>query len=284
VKPCSFSYHRPDTIGGAVALLAELAPAGGRILAGGQSLVPMMAYRMAQPPHLIDINRISELVGIATENGVLRIGAATRHAALGKPVCGGTLGAMLPFIAGHIAHAPIRNRGTFGGSLANADPASEWCTLLATLGGTVESHGAAGPRRIEAAAFFAGVMATALGEDEILTAASLPVLPGYHWGFYEINRRAGDYAMAMCLTVYRLQDGVMRDVHLGIGGAEAVPRRLPEAEFELTGHAPGEAAFAAAARAAAAAIDPMTDHNMSADFRRHLVRAAAHRALRRSVA
>jgi carbon-monoxide dehydrogenase medium subunit len=284
VKTCGFTYHRPESVAAAVALLAELAPRGGRILAGGQSLVPMMAYRMAQPGHLIDINRIAALAGVSVEAGVLRIGAATRHAVFSKPVCGGALGTMLPFISGHIAHAPIRNRGTFGGSLANADPASEWCMVLAALDGSVEAQGTERNRQIPAAAFFNGVMATALRDDELLTAARLPVLHGYQWGFYEINRRAGDYAMAMCLVAYRLQDGLMTDVHLGIGGAEAFPRRLKEAEAALNGQPAGAQVFARAADAAVTVLDPMTDHNMSADFRRHLVRTAVTRALAGSVA
>jgi carbon-monoxide dehydrogenase medium subunit len=284
VKTCAFTYHRPDTIAAAVGLLAALAPVGGRILAGGQSLVPMMAYRMAQPAHLIDINRVAELDFVSAGETVLRIGAAVRHAAFGQPVCSGALGAMLPVIARHIAHAPIRNRGTFGGSLANADPASEWCTLLATLDGRVEAQGRDGAREIAAAAFFGGVMTTQLRDDELLTAASLPILRGYQWGFYEINRRAGDYAMAMCLVAYRLRDGVMADAHLGIGGAEAFPRRLTLAEFVLNGERPDGAIFARAAEAAAAALDPMTDHNMSAAFRRHLVQTAVSRALSGSLA
>lgn len=279
MKPCDFIYHRPDTIAAAVALLAEFAPAGGRILAGGQSLVPMMAYRMAQPSHLIDITRIAALSGVQVTGQTLRIGAATPHRHFAKPVCGGALGEMLPHIAAHIAHAPIRNRGTFGGSLANADPASEWCTLLATLDGSVEAAIRTGTRHIPAADFFTGVMATALPEDALLTAAFLPILQDYRWGFYEISRRAGDYAMAMCLAAYRLQDGVMTDAHLGIGGAEATPRRLPHAESALNGQPPGETAFTAAADAASASLDPMTDHTMTADFRRHLVRTAITRAL-----
>jgi carbon-monoxide dehydrogenase medium subunit len=279
VKTGSFIYHRPADVAAAVALLGELAPAGGRILAGGQSLVPMMAFRMAQPLHLIDINGIAGLAGVRVEGDSLRIGAATRHAALARPVCGGALGAMLPHVARHIAHAPIRNRGTFGGSLANADPASEWCLLLATLGGVVEVLGPAGGRAIPAAGFLQGVMATALREDELIVAARVPVLRDDRWGFYEINRRAGDYAMAMCLVACRLEAGVMRDVRLGVGGAEAYPRRIAAAEAALEGAAPGEGACRSAAAAAAAALDPMTDHGMSADFRRHLVGTAVARAL-----
>jgi len=278
VKACSFSYHRPESVDSAVAMLAALAPAGGRVLAGGQSLVPMMAYRMAQPAHLIDVSRFAELQKIEAGPAGLRIGAGVRHAVLRR----GAGGEMLAFVAGHIAHEPIRNRGTFGGSLANADPASEWCCVLAVLGGVVEARNAAGVREIPAAGFFAGVMSTALAEDELLTSVALPDLAGWRWGFYEVSRRAGDYALAMCLVAWRLEDGVMRGVRLGIGGAEAVPRRLPAAEAVLEGAAPGDAVFARAADAAAAGIDPMTDHNVGAAFRRDLARAAVRRALARA--
>ena len=127
-------------------------------------------------------------------------------------------------------------------------------------------------------------MTTQRRDDELLTAATLPVLQGYHWGFYEINRRAGDYAMAMCLVAYQLQDGVMTNTHLGIGGAEAFPRRLRQVESALNGTPAGAKIFARAADVAAAEIDPMTDHNMPADFRRHLVRTAILRALAGSLA
>lgn len=283
MKPSEFTYHRPPNVGAALALLAAYAPIGGRILAGGQSLVPMMAYRMAQPSHLIDITAITELRGMAIWGDTLIINAGTRHAAFNRPVCAGPLGAMLSFVSRHIAHAPIRNRGTFGGSLANADPASEWCTLMITLGGAACVQNLAGSRLVAATDFFTGIMSTALAEDEILTAAHLPMLDGYAWGFYEISRRAGDYAMAMCLVAYRLEGGVMRDVHIGIGGAEAVPRRMPSAEAALTRRAPSAQCFAAAADAAADLLDPMTDHNVTAGFRRDLVRAAVGRALARSV-
>ncbi|MDE8346137.1 MAG: FAD binding domain-containing protein [Acidocella sp.] len=283
MKPCAFIYHRPSGLPEALALLAAHAPTGGRVLAGGQSLVPMMAYRMAQPSHLIDINHIATLQGAAMQNGALVIGTTTRHAAFKTGICPGPLGAMLGFVSSHIAHGPIRNRGTFGGSLANADPASEWCLVMVTLGGRVMLQHASGTRMVAAGDFFTGVMATALADDEMLTEAHLPWGQGDQWGFYEISRRAGDYALAMCLVVYRLDNGLMRDVRLGIGGAEATPRRLAAAEAILAGQAPTGPNFIQAADAAAAMLKPMTDHNVTALFRRDLVRAAVRRALHHSL-
>ncbi|HVH82339.1 MAG TPA: FAD binding domain-containing protein, partial [Stellaceae bacterium] len=127
MKPAPFSYHRPTTLGDALALLTELAPHDGRVLAGGQSLVPIMAFRLARPAHLIDINAIAALDELAIRNDRLCIGARVRHSAFDRPVCQGPLGAMLVGVVRHIAHYPIRLRGTFCGSLAHADPAAEWC-------------------------------------------------------------------------------------------------------------------------------------------------------------
>jgi carbon-monoxide dehydrogenase medium subunit len=144
MKPASFRYHAPKTVDAAVALLAELAPEDGRILAGGQSLVPIMNFRLASPAHLIDINGIAELGRIRVEGGALVIPAGVRHAAFEKPVTDGALGALLAEVAQHIAHYPIRRRGTFCGSLAHADPASEWCMTAVTLGATLTARSVRG--------------------------------------------------------------------------------------------------------------------------------------------
>ncbi len=280
MKPAPFRYHAPRSVDEAVALLAELAPDDGRVLAGGQSLVPTMAFRLARPAHLIDINGIAELARIAVGDGVVRIGACVRHAAFEGAAVPGVTGALLRKVVRNIAHHPIRTRGTFCGSLANADPASEWCCATAALDGVVIARSARGTRRIAAADFHLGLMTTALAEDELIVAAELPLLPaGTHAGFVEFSRRAGDFAIAMALATYRLQDGAMTDARLAIGGAEACPRRIAAAEEALRGRAPGPAAFNEAAEAAAAAIDPLEDHNNSADFRRGLVRTLVRRAL-----
>jgi aerobic carbon-monoxide dehydrogenase medium subunit len=285
MKPAAFRYHAPKTVDEAVAVLAKVAPEDGRVLAGGQSLVPTMAFRLAKPAHLVDINGVAGLDRVAVENGKLVIGACVRHAAFDKPVCDGPLGRLLANVVRHIAHYPIRNRGTFCGSLANADPASEWCLLLAALDGEVVAKSARGERVIAARDFFKGIMTTALAEDELLTQARLPLLPaGTRCGFYEFSRRAGDFAIAAAIGLYRIDGGKMAGARLAVGGAEPLPRRIAEAERALEGAEPGDAAFRAAAAAATAAIDPMEDIINSAEFRRDLVLAVTRRALERAAA
>jgi len=280
MKPAAFRYHVPRSTDEAVAMLAEFAGDDGRILAGGQSLVPTMAFRLARPGHLIDINGIAELARLEVADGRLAIGACVRHAAFHRPVVEGPLGALLSDVARHIAHYPIRMRGTFCGSLAHADPASEWCLVAATLDAELVALSARGERVIPAAAFLEGVMTTALADDELLAQARLPVLaPGTKFGFQEFNRRAGDFAIGMVLATARLDGGAIADAHIGVGGAEDRARRIEAAEQALNGKAPGDAAFRAAADAAADAVDPMEDINTSAGYRRDLVRTLTRRAL-----
>src|SRR4051812_32596162 len=166
MKPASFEYHAPKTIDEAVRLLAELAPQDGRVLAGGQSLVPTMAFRLARPAHLIDINAVAGLDRLAVRDGALRIGARGRHADFHRPVGEAPLGRMLAAVVRHIAHHPIRLRGTFCGSLAHADPAAEWSLVAATLDAELVAVSAAGERRIGARDFFRGAMETALAPQE----------------------------------------------------------------------------------------------------------------------
>ena len=283
MKPAPFEYHAPRSVEDAVAILAEVAAEGGRVLAGGQSLAPAMAFRLARPAHLVDINRIDGLGRIAVGSAALTIGATARHAAFHAPVAAGPLGALLSAVVRHIAHYPIRVRGTFCGSLAHADPASEWCLVAATLDAEIAARSAAGPRRIPAGAFFEWAMTTALADDELVVAADLPLLPDdARWGFCEFSRRAGDYALAMALAVYRLRDGAMDEPRIGLGGVEARPRRLAAAEAELRGRPPGAAAFAAAAEAAAAHADPMEDNQAGAVYRRELAEVMVRRALERA--
>jgi len=285
MKPAVFRYHAPKTIDEAVALLAEFAADDGRVLAGGQSLVPTMAFRLAKPAHLVDINGVEALNRIAVAGGKLVIGACVRHAAFHRPVCDGPLGKLLTAVVHHIAHYPIRNRGTFCGSLAHADPASEWCLVLATLDGEVVAKSARGERIIAARDFFKGIMTTALRDDELLVEARLPLLPAdTRCGFYEFSRRAGDFALAAALGLYRLDGGKIAQPRLALGGVEVSPRRIAQAEGALEGAAPGDKTFRAAAQAAMSAIDPMEDIINSAEFRRDLVLAVARRALERAAA
>jgi carbon-monoxide dehydrogenase medium subunit len=283
MKPAPFIYHVPKSLDEAVKILAEVAPKDGRVLAGGQSLVPIMAFRLAKPTHLVDINNVAGLDKIAEDTKFLTIGACVRHAAFHKPVTGNPLGTLLSNVAHHIAHYPIRMRGTFCGSLAHADPASEWCLVAATLDATFIARSTHGERAIAAKQFFTGIMSTTLAEDELLVEARLPLLPNdARFGFNEFSRRAGDFAMAASLVTYRLQAGKMADARVGLGGAEASPRRIGEAEAALNGQTAGDKAFRAAAEAAAGAIDPLEDHQTTAEYRRDLVRAVVRRALESS--
>jgi carbon-monoxide dehydrogenase medium subunit len=280
MKPAAFIRHVPKTLDEAVKILAEVAPQDGRVLAGGQSLVPIMAFRLAKPAHLVDINEVAGLDALTIDGKTLTIGARVRHGAFHKPVVDGPLGALLAHVVRHIAHYPIRMRGTFCGSLAHADPASEWCLVAATLDATMIAASTRGERAIAANAFFSGIMSTALADDELLARVKLPRLAtGTRFGFNEFSRRAGDFAMSAALVTYRLDGGRIADAHVGVGGAEPHPRRIAEAEVALNGQAPGDVVFRAAADAAAEAVEAMEDHQTTAEYRRDLVRAVVRRAL-----
>jgi carbon-monoxide dehydrogenase medium subunit len=285
MKPAPFRYHAPKTIEEAVATLAEVAGEDGRVLAGGQSLVPIMAFRLARPLHLVDINGVEALERLAVDGDRLSIGACVRHAAFHKPVVEGPLGRLLCQVVRHIAHYPIRTRGTFCGSIAHADPASEWCLVAAALGADMVARSASGARTVPAKDFFRGIMTTALKDDELLTEVRLPILPAdTRFGFYEFNRRAGDFALGMALVTLRLRNGVISEPRVAVGGVEPQPRRIAQAEQALTGRAPDARAFEAAAAAAAAAVEPLDDAATSAAYRRDLVRTVTRRALEQAIA
>jgi len=255
------------------------------VLAGGQSLVPIMAFRLARPGHLVDINGVAALRRLAVDGDRLSIGACVRHAAFHKPVVDGPLGRLLATVVRHIAHYPIRTRGTFCGSIAHADPASEWCAVAIALDADMIARRAGGTRTIPAQDFFRGIMTTALDEDEILVEVRLPILPAdTRFGFYEFNRRAGDFALAMALVTYRVEDGMISAARVAVGGVESQPRRIAQAEQVLAGRPPDQAAFEAAAAAVAAAVDPLDDATTSASYRRDLAQTVTRRALEQAAA
>jgi carbon-monoxide dehydrogenase medium subunit len=285
MKPARFRYHAPKTIEEAVDTLAEVAADDGRVLAGGQSLVPIMAFRLARPAHLVDINGVDALRRLAVDGERLCIGAGVRHATFHKPVIDGPLGWLLAAVVRHIAHYPIRTRGTFCGSIAHADPAAEWCLVAAALEAAMVARSAGGTRIIPAQDFFRGIMTTALNEDELLTEVRLPILPAdSRFGFYEFNRRAGDFALAMALVTFRLQDGVIWEPRVAVGGVEPQPRRMVDAERALAGRAAERTAFEASAVAVTSAIDPLEDAVTSATYRRDLARTVTRRALEQAAA
>ena len=285
MKPAPFLHHEPRTVREALALLADVAPQDGRILAGGQSLVPAMALRLARPTHLVDINRIAGVDRLAVEDKALSIGPCVRHAAFHRPIGEGPLGPLLSTVVRHIAHYPIRTRGTFCGSLANADPASEWCLVAATLDTVLVAESTRGRRNTGAAEFFQGFLTTALDPDELLVEARLPLLSNEtRFGFNEFSRRAGDFALAMTLATFELKDGVIGNPRIGNGGVEAAPRRIAEAEACLAGRPPSREVFREAAESAAEAVSPIEDSAEAIAYKRDLVRAVTFRALAQAAA
>lgn len=279
MKPAAFRYFAPRTLEEALELLAEHGEEG-KVLAGGQSLVPAMNFRLARPAALIDINRVDGLDYVREEEGAVRIGALARHARFEAPVADGPLGAFLPRVARHIAHLPIRTRGTFAGSIAHADPASEWCLVAATLDAELVIVSRHGSRTLRPDKYFIGALTTALDADELLTEVRLPML-GEDWrtGFAEFSRRAGDYALAMCAALLRFEQGRVVEARIGVGGAADRPQRIAAGEQLLIGSEAGADVRREAGKIAAAAIEPLEDIHASAEYRRDLVRAMVGRAL-----
>lgn len=279
MKPARFSYEAPTTVAETLAALAARGE-DAKLIAGGQSLAPMMNMRLAQPAHLIDINGVAELAGIAREGDRLRIGALVRHATLARDATVRAAAPLLAAAAATIGHYAVRTRGTLGGSLAHADPAAQLPLVCVTLDAELEACSARGVRRLAATDFFQSIFTTALASDELLAAVRLPVAaPGDGWSFRLLARRAGDFALvAVAATLRRRPDGLVGDVRLGIGGIASVPARLERAlPAGLDPGAPGWAAAAAAAVAAAAEIEE--SERVSADYRRELVAALTEDAL-----
>jgi aerobic carbon-monoxide dehydrogenase medium subunit len=298
MKPGSFRYARAGSLAEAIALLAA-APGETKLLAGGQSLVPMLNMRLVRPAVLVDVHGLAELTGITPmADGGLRIGALTRHAELAAASAVIERAPLLAEAARHVGHAAIRNQGTLGGSLAHADPAAELPAALLALDARIHVTGPRGTREIAADAFFLGLLTTALEADEILTAIEFPAQPP-GWGFVEIARRPGDFALAGVAAVVHVghpltlpspprggeEEARRREVVRLVGFAVGDrPLRLSSAERVLTG-APLDAATAARAGGAAGRdCDPPSDVHGSADYRRHLATVLTERALLQAAA
>jgi carbon-monoxide dehydrogenase medium subunit len=278
VKPAPFTYERVDTALEAVERLRELGP-DAKVLAGGQSLVPMMNFRLARPPALVDITRAHELRGVRRSGPQLRIGALTTHAEVehaGAELDGGY--EVLRRAAKWVGHAPIRARGTFGGSLAHADPAAEWCMLAVALDATLEVVRSSGTREVPVGEFLLGYFTTALEPDEVLGAVRFPA-PCRRAAIEEFARRHGDFAL-VAVAVTLPDDGPPRVV---IGGVDAVPVRARDAERIVAESQADPECFADAGRAAAAEIEPGSDVHAGAEYRRELTAVLVHRALARAV-
>ncbi|ODN72324.1 FAD binding domain-containing protein [Methylobrevis pamukkalensis] len=285
MKPAAFAYLAPTTLAEALEMIDRIGD-DGKILAGGQSLVPAMNFRLARPGTLVDINGVAGLSGISGDSARgISIGALTRHAAFHTPPFSGPLADLLAKVVRNIAHYPIRQRGTFGGSLSHADPASEWCLVTATLGATLHIASLTGTREVAAADFFRGTFTTALQPSEILVRIDLPPLgAGWGTGFYEFSRRKGDFALAMALTALRIEGGTIREARLGVGGVADRALRLAKTEAFLVGQPAHAETFAAAAAMAQDSIDVSEDIHAGADYRRDLLGTVIRRALAEAAA
>jgi carbon-monoxide dehydrogenase medium subunit len=279
MKPAPFEYARPESVAEAVALLAER-PSEAKILAGGQSLVPMMNFRMARPDLLIDINRLSELDYHRIEGGELVIGALVRHATLRASELVRDACPLMAEAYQDVAHGPIRNRGTLCGNLCHADPASEMPAVMLATEATLVLRSSRGERRLPAEAFFLGTYETAVEEDELLIEIRIPVAPdGQGWSFEEISVRKGDFAMVGVATTLAISGGGVIGASISLCGVGDRAQRLRSVEASLIGAVPEEDIFTQAAAAAAAAVDPQSDIHADADYRRDLVRALVGRTL-----
>ena len=279
MKPVAFDYIMADCVDAATATLAG---AGGdaKIIAGGQSLVPMLNFRLLRPSILVDINRIPGLAFIADDSNVIRIGALTRHHRLEtSPV----IATHLPVLAcamTHVAHLAIRNRGTIGGSLSHADPAAELPMMVLLLDAELGIASTSGRRSVAARDFFLGALTVDLAIDDVVTEIVLPKLPPTTgWGFEEVARRGGDFALAAVAATLNVAGGAITEARIAMTGVGETPKRAPEAEALLIGRALEPASIDAAIAAVRAGVEPPTDLHASSDYRRHLVGVLAGRAL-----
>jgi carbon-monoxide dehydrogenase medium subunit len=284
VKPAAFTYHNPSSLDEVVRLLATYGDEA-KLLAGGQSLLPVLNMRLARPQVLIDLNRVEGLAYIREEEGWLAIGAMTRHAAVERSPQVARRQPLLAEAIGYVGHTPIRNRGTIGGSLAHADPAAELPAVLLALGGEVVAVGPRGQRRIPADDLFLLYFTTSLRPDELITEVRVPVLPpGAGWCFTELARRHGDFALAGVACTLQLDgEGRVADLRLALTGVAMTPIRAKGAEALLQGRTPGAAELAQAAEAVRAEIEPESDLHATAAYRRHLAGILAERALSRAL-
>jgi aerobic carbon-monoxide dehydrogenase medium subunit len=279
MKPPDFEYARPSSVEEAVALLSGAAGEA-KVLAGGQSLVPLLNFRLATPSLLVDINRIGDLAFVVDDGETLRVGAGTRMRTLELDPLVRARIPILHAAAGWVGHVQIRNRGTVGGSVAHADPAAEVPAICALLDAELIAVGPGGERRVAATSFFAGFLTTDLREDEILVEIAFPIpAPAERWGFREFAQRRGDFALAgAAAMISPASDGTVDRARIVVFGTADRPLRATEAERGLAGRALTADAIAEAASSAAgaaAAEDPRPD----ADYRRRLTETMVRRAL-----
>jgi aerobic carbon-monoxide dehydrogenase medium subunit len=279
-----FEYACPTTVSEAVALLASH-DGEAKPLAGGQSLVPMLAFRVASPSLLVDLRKLAELRAIKIADAGVTLGAMVRWREILDDARLRNTHPLLVAAVEHVAHYQIRNRGTVGGSLAHADPAAELPGIVVTCEAKIAVVGKAGSRVIDAANFFEGPLMTVLKPDEIITEIRFPAWPAKRrFGFQEFARRRGDFALAAAMLFYDEDSGKARNAHVGAIGVGDVPLRLPAVEQAINGNAIDEAVITKAEAAASASVDPHDDIHASGAYRKALVGVMVERALRAAAA
>ena len=282
MKLPAFDYAAPATLGEALSLLA--ANPGAKALAGGQSLIPTMAFRLAAPSMLVDLGKLEELALISVDASGVRLGARVRWRDIEDDARLTSAHPLLVEAISHVAHYQIRNRGTVGGSVAHADPAAEMPGIAVTCDAQIIVAGPKGTRTIAAGEFFTGALSTVLADDELIVEVRLPAWPAKRrWAFEEFSRRRGDFALAGVAAFYDLDGTRAVNAHVGVIGACHRPHRVPQAEALLNGKVLNEAAIQAGARALEAALEPPSDLHASAVYRRSLAGTLLERALMRTL-
>jgi carbon-monoxide dehydrogenase medium subunit len=283
MKMPAFDYAAPQSLPEALEILSRRRGEA-RVLAGGQSLLPLLAFRMAAPAVLVDLRKVPGLDRISISPGGIELGAMVRWCDIEESEALAAAHPLLVAAVAHVAHYPIRNRGTVGGSLAHGDFAAELPGIAVACDAEIVAVTSGGTRRVAAADLFAAPLATTLAEDEVITALALPHWPRERrWGYREFSRQRGGFPLAGVAVFYDEIDGKARDAHLVVIGAHSRLERLASAEGALEGRAVTKDAIEAAADAAARAIDPVSDIEGSARYRRGLVRTLVGRALEDSV-
>jgi carbon-monoxide dehydrogenase medium subunit len=278
VKPSPFAWSAPSSLDEALSVLAEVG-GDGKVLAGGQSLLPMLNMRLAAPAHLVDINRLTELATVRIEDGSVVVGALARHAAVERDHAAHATQPLLRQALQLVAHPVIRNRGTTVGSIAHADPSGEMTAVLALTGGTVSVASARGSREVAADAFFTGPLESDLTAGELAVSARFPGFPaGSGSTFVEVARRHGDYAVCGLAAVVTVSDGVITSARAAYVSVAPTPLVL-DLTAAVAGAEPTAADWSAAGDLAGEQADPEADIHASADYRRHLVRVLTARAL-----
>ena len=280
MKPAPFEYQAPDTLREAIDLLASNSEAA--VIAGGQSLMPLLAFRLATPSLLVDLRRVTGLNNIVIGDDGIRLGAMVRWRGIEDDPGLPAAHPLLREAVAHVAHYQIRNRGTVGGSLAHADPAAELPGIAVTCEAAITLASPEGERTVPAGEFFIGPLSTLRQADEIVTELHLPYWPPErHWAFRKFARREGDFALAGILLFYdEDQHGAVRNAHVGVIGACDRPHRLERVEAMLNGHSVDDGLIRRAAAMAAAEVDPPDDLHADADYRRGLVATLVERGLR----